>query len=134
MAESEIAAVKRIYAAFERWDVDEMLRDVTHDFELIVPPAVPFGGTSHGSEAIRTFARIFQEHVDGGFADPDDFLDAGDRVVVLGRMRGRGRSTGRDFEAPFAHVWTFSDGVPSRCRSYFDSAPIMEAIRTEEER
>jgi ketosteroid isomerase-like protein len=128
VAADETAAVRRIYAAFARWDVDEMLRDVTHDFELIVPPAVPFGGTRHGPEAIRTFARIFRDHVDGGFADPDDFLDAGDRMVVLGRMRGRGRSTGRDFEAHFAHVWTFSDGVPSRCRSYFDSAPILEAL------
>ncbi len=128
MAADDIGAVRRIYAAFARWDIDEMLRDVTHDFEFVLPESVPFGGRSHGSEAIRTFARLFQEHVDGGFADPDDFLDAGDRVVVLGRMRGRGRSTGRDFDAPFAAVWTFSDGVPSRCRSYFDSAPIMDAL------
>jgi hypothetical protein len=28
----------------------------------------------------------------------------------------------------FAHAWTLSDGMPARCRSYFDSAPIMATL------
>ena len=130
MSEHEIKAVQRIYAAFARWDVEDMLRDVTHDFELTLPDPVPFGGTRHGPGAVRSFARVFQDHVDGAFADPDDYLDAGDRLIVLGRMSGRGRETGRPFEVEFAHVWTFSDGVPSRCHSYFDSVPILAALGT----
>ena len=77
MSAHERKAVGRIYAAFARWDVEEMLRDVTHDFELRLPDTVPFGGTRHG---------------------------------------------------PFVHVWSFSEGVPSRCRSYFDTAPVMAAL------
>lgn len=105
-----------------------MARDISHDFELVLPDAVPFGGTRHGPDGIRAFARLFQEHLEAGFVDPDDFLDAGDRIVVLGRIRGEARATGRQFEVPVAHVWTFSDGMPSRLRSYFDTAPIMSAI------
>jgi len=126
--ESEINAVQRIYDAFTRWDVEEMLRDVTHDFELTLPDTVPFGGIRHGPAGVRTFAQAFQDHVEGGFADPDDYLDAGDRLVVTGRIRGRARTTGQSFEVGFVHVWAFSDGVPWRCRSYFDSAPIMAAL------
>ena len=120
--------MRRIYDAFARWDVDEMLRDVAHDFVMTLPDTVPFGGTRHGPDAMHTFARIYQDWIDGPFADPDDFLDAGDRLVVLGRLRGRGKATGRDYEVDFAHVWAFEDGVPCRLRSYFDSAPIMEAL------
>jgi uncharacterized protein len=61
-------------------------------------------------------------------ADPDDFLDAGDRMVVLGRMRGRAKASGREYEVEFVHVWTMTDGVASRLRAYFDTAPIMAAL------
>jgi ketosteroid isomerase-like protein len=128
MADEELNAVRRIYASFVTWDFDEMARDISHDFELTLPDTVPFGGTRHGPDGIRSFARIFRDHLEAGFAEPDDFLDAGDRVVVLGRIRGEARSTGRRFEVPFAHVWTFSDGMPSRLCSYFDTAPVVSAI------
>lgn len=128
MSEHEMKRLRRVYAAFERWDFDQLEESVSHDMELILPDAVPFGGRRHGHDGIRSFARLFQDHLDAGFAEPDDFLDAGDRIVVVGRIRGRSKKTGRDFEVPFAHVWGFSDGVPSECRSYFDTAPVNAAL------
>jgi ketosteroid isomerase-like protein len=128
MPEFEIQALRRIYDALSRWDVAEFAADVTHDFELNLPETVPWGGTRHGRDGVEAFATIFQDHVEGQWADPDDFLEAGELIVVLGRLRGRGRATGEEFEVYFAHVWTLSDGVPSRCRSYFDTAPIMTTL------
>ncbi len=46
----------------------------------------------------------------------------------LGRLRGRAKASGRDFEVEFVHVWTMTDGVASRLRAYFDTAPIMAAL------
>jgi ketosteroid isomerase-like protein len=131
MPEYEIHAVRRIYDALSHWNVDELAKDVTHNFELILPPTVPWGGTRHGRDGVEAFATIFQDHVEGQWADPDDFVDAGDVIVVLGRLRGRARATGKEFEEHFAHVWSLSDGMPSRCRSYFDTAPIMAALDPE---
>jgi ketosteroid isomerase-like protein len=128
MPEPEIQALRRIYDALLRWDVAEFARDVTHDFELILPETVPWGGTRHGRDGVEAYATIFRDHVEGQWADPDDFLEAGELIVVLGRLRGRARATGEEYEVHFAHVWTLSDGVPSRCRSYFDTAPIMAAL------
>jgi hypothetical protein len=128
MPEFEIQALQRIYDALSRWDVDELAKDVTHDFEMTLPETVPWGGTRHGRDGVETFATIFREHVDGQWADPDDYIDAGDLIVVLGRLRGRARATGEQYEVPFAHAWNLSDGMPSRCRSYFDTAPIMAAL------
>jgi uncharacterized protein len=132
VTEDEVQAVRRIYAALSRWDLDELERDVAHDFELHVPESLPWGGTRHGPDGVEAFATTFRDYVDGVWADPDDFLDAGDRMVVLGRLSGRARETGQDFEVPFAHVWAFSDGVAWRCRIYIDSAPIMAAIEGRE--
>jgi ketosteroid isomerase-like protein len=128
MPEPEIRALQRIYDAVSRWDIDEFARDVTHDFELILPETVPWGGTRHGRDGVEAFATVFRDHVEGQWADPDDFIDVGDLIVVLGRLRGRARATGEEYEVHFAHVWTLSDGMPSRCRSYFDTAPIMAAL------
>jgi uncharacterized protein len=125
----DVKSLLRIYEAMSRWDVDELLSDLAHDIEWSVPDTVPWGGTRHGHEGIRAFATIFQDHVEGVWADPDQFLDAGDRKIVLGRLRGRARATGHDFEVEFAHVWTLTDGMASRCRSYFDTGPIMAALR-----
>lgn len=128
MPEFEVQALQRIYEAMSRWDVEELAKDVTHDFELIMPETVPWGGMHHGPDGVEVLATIFRDHVDGQWADPDDFIDAGDLIVVLGRLRGRARATGEQYEVPFAHAWNLSDGMPSRCRSYFDTAPIMAAL------
>jgi uncharacterized protein len=126
--EIEIQALQRIYDALSRWDIDEFAGDVTHDFELVLPETVPWGGTRHGRDGVSAYATIFRDHVDGQWADADDFIDAGDVIVVLGRLRGRARATGDEYEVHFAHVWTLSDGVPSRCRSYFDTAQVTAAL------
>jgi uncharacterized protein len=128
VAELQIGSLRRIYDALSRWDIREFADNVTHDFEFILPETVPWGGTRHGRDGVSAFATIFRDHVDGQWADADDFIDAGDVIVVLGRMRGRARASGQEYEAHFAHVWTLSDGMPSRCRSYFDTAPVMATL------
>jgi ketosteroid isomerase-like protein len=128
MPEFEIRALQRIYEALSRWDVDEFINDVTHDFEFVLPETVPWGGTRHGHDGVASYTTIFRDHVEGQWADADDFIDAGEVIVVLGRLRGRARDSGEEFEVHFAHVWTLTDGMPSRCRSYFDTAPVMAAL------
>jgi uncharacterized protein len=128
MRDEDIEAVRRIYAALTRWEVEDLVADVAHDIEWTLPAALPWGGTHHGPDGVRSFARIFRDHVEGPWADPDDFLDAGDRVVVLGRLRGQARESGLQFEVDFAHVWTLTDGIASRAQIYYDSAPIIAAL------
>ena len=73
MSEHEIKSLRRIYEALSRWDVDDFVGDVTHDFEMVLPDALPWGGKRHGHDGMRTYATIFQEYVEGAWADPDDF-------------------------------------------------------------
>lgn len=128
MSEQEIESLRRIYDALSRWDVDELVGDVTHDIEWSLPDTLPWGGTRHGHDGVQAFAAVSQDQVEGRWADPDDFLDAGDRIVVLGRLSGRARASGQEFEVGFAHVWTMTDGMASRLRAYYDTAPIMATL------
>ena len=128
MPEDEIRSLRRVYAALQRHDADGLCEMLAHDIVCRLPEALPWGGTHHGHLGVTALAEIFDDHVDGLWADPDDYLDAGHSIVVLGRVRGRARSSGQEFEVPFAHVWRMSDGVPSRFHGYFDTAPIISAL------
>jgi ketosteroid isomerase-like protein len=128
VSEHEVQALRRIYAAISRWDLDELIADVAHDIEWTLPDSLPWGGTRHGHDGIESFATSFRDHIVGTWADPDDYLDAGDRIVVLGRLRGRAQATWQEFEVGFAHVWALTDGMASRLRSYFDTAPVLAAL------
>jgi ketosteroid isomerase-like protein len=126
--EEDIARLRRIFDAFDRDDFDDLVADVAHDMRFRAPENLPWGGSRHGHDGIRTMLEELREHVDGGWGDPDDILDAGDRIVVTGRLRGSARATGAEFETPFVQVWTLDDGVPVACDVYLDTATVLEAL------
>jgi ketosteroid isomerase-like protein len=41
----------------------------------------------------------------------EDFIEAGDRVLVLITWIGRGKGSGVEIESSGAHLWTFRDGL-----------------------
>ncbi len=59
---------------------------------------------------------------------PKEFLDAGDRVVVLGHLQGRGKASGGTLDAPYAHVWTLRDGKAVHFRNYMDTATFLQSL------
>jgi ketosteroid isomerase-like protein len=128
LAEEELENLRDVYWALQGPDVDELRSRLAHDIEVTLPESLPWGGTRHGLDGIESLCERFKEHIDGSLSDPDDFLVAGDRVVVLGRMRGRIRRSGEEFEEPFVHVWDLSDGVPSMLRAYFDPVRVLRGL------
>jgi ketosteroid isomerase-like protein len=123
-------SLRELYAAIQRHDAERLAEGLAHDIEWTLPETVPWGGTRHGHLGVISMVEAFDEHVDGFWAEPDEVIDDGDdRVVVLGRISGAARASGEEFEVPFAHVWTLSDGVPSRFRAYYDTTPIIDALR-----
>jgi len=61
-------------------------------------------------------------------ATPDQFLDAGSEIVVLGRYRGVAKGTGKLLDVPFVHVWTVADGKATRFRQFVDTAGWVDAL------
>ncbi|MFL5871288.1 MAG: nuclear transport factor 2 family protein [Solirubrobacterales bacterium] len=120
--------MRRVYAALQRHDADELAECVAHDIEWTLPESVPWGGTHHGHLGVISMVEVFDDHVDGLWAEPDELIEADESVVVLGRMRGTAKSGRGEFEVPFAHLWRLTDGVPSRFRAYYDTAPILAAL------
>jgi ketosteroid isomerase-like protein len=119
-----VEIARRSYDAFARHDLDAVLADRHEDVEWQQAQGLPHGGTYRGRDEVRRniFEPLDAEWWSEFHADPTEFLDAGDQVVVLGRYSGRAKGTGRELDVPYVHVWTFADGKAVRFRQFLDTA------------
>ena len=94
MSRANVAAAKRIYAARNRWDVDAVLAecdpDVTWQPHLATLGGVPI----RGHDGVREYMKSLQEDWEFFRHDPEEFIDAGDKVVALLHTYARGRESG----------------------------------------
>ncbi len=65
---------------------------------------------------------------DGFALAPEEWLDAGDRIVVLGVYTGTYKATRKSVRAQFAHVWTVRGSRVTRFQQYTDTKQFAEAI------
>jgi ketosteroid isomerase-like protein len=62
-------------------------------------------------------------------AVPEQFIDAGDRVVVLETIHARGRGSGVELETrTYATIWTLRDGQVTRVQVGVDPNEALKAV------
>jgi ketosteroid isomerase-like protein len=124
MSKENVALVRSIYDAFAAGDVAAVVGAMSPDMVWNEAENFPYadGNPYRGPDAILggVFARLGSEW-DGFAAVPEEYLDAGDTVVVLGRYRGTCRATGLGMDAQLAHVWRVADGKAERFQQYTDT-------------
>jgi len=64
--------------------------------------------------------------------EAEDYIDAGERVVVILTQRGRSKTTGIPVEMRFAQVWTLRDGQGIRMQLYASVEEALEAAGVSE--
>jgi len=131
MSQENVALVEAIYAAFGTGDVPGVLARMSPDIVWNEAENFPYADRNPyvGPEAVLTgvFARIGEEW-DGFTVVPEDLLDAGDSVVVLGRYTGTYKATGRTLDAQLVHVWRVEDGKVVRFQQYTDTLQTARVI------
>jgi hypothetical protein len=90
----------------------------------------PNGGTYVGKKAVfeQFFPNLFS-HFTEYHAHTEEFLDVGDKVVVLGKYAGIGKTSNKKFESPFAHIYTIKNGKIIKFRQYTDTAKVQNALK-----
>ena len=104
----------------------------------LVDPALEFHGTigglqegqiAHGqSEIDQTFESEDLEAWEERRLEPEEFLDAGDDVVVLLHEYRRGKGSGVELETETAVVVTVSGGRVARIQGYMDREAALAAV------
>jgi ketosteroid isomerase-like protein len=123
--------VRRSYDAFERGDMDAVMADMHPEIEWHQAQGLPHGGLYRGLDEVRRniFDPLDEEWWDEFTAVPDEFLEAVDQVVVIGRYRGTAKETGKQLDVPFVHIWTMSGDQAIRFRQYLDTAGWVAALQ-----
>lgn len=129
-AEESKRVVQSVFEAFGRGDVPALLALVDDGAEWVAPgPAnVPYFGERRGREGAAEFFRHLGSEVEFESFEPGAFIAEGDRVVVLGRERGRVRRTGKTFDNDWALLFTVRGGKVAGFRIYENTAAIAEAF------
>jgi 2-(1,2-epoxy-1,2-dihydrophenyl)acetyl-CoA isomerase len=123
--------VERLYEALVAGDADGVRGLITPDFDARFTAGLPIPGDGRlcGAEAA----------IEGGWwalgrrfavrAKPEEWVATADgRLLVLGTYVGRGRQSGTEFTATFAHVWTARDGRISSVLQVTDSVAFAAAL------
>jgi ketosteroid isomerase-like protein len=120
MSQRNVAAAKRIYEARNRGDLDGVLAECDPDVEWRPHLANLSGKAIRGHDEVRAYLESLREDWESFRHEPERFMDAGEKVVVLTHAYARGRGSGVRVDAPVAHVLTFEGGRCSEFVSYYD--------------
>jgi ketosteroid isomerase-like protein len=80
-----------------------------------------------GPEGANQFNAEWADAWDGWEVAAEDFIDAGESVVVIVDQRGRSKATGIPVDMRFAQVWSFRDGRAIRMQMYARVDEALEA-------
>ena len=82
----------------------------------------------HGSKAVvDDFFPALRTHFTAWRAEATDFIEAGDRVTVIGRYYGT-TTAGKELVIPFLHVWTVRDGKIASVIAAADTAQFARNL------
>jgi ketosteroid isomerase-like protein len=128
MSSENVDVVKQGFEAFGRGDLDAVAETFDEQVEWWTSEEIPNGGTIKGRDAvIQSFAAIGDDW-DEFTLEPEQFLDAGDWVVVRGKARLKAKASGQTIEERFAHVVEIRDGKTVRGEFHSDSAKEYKAL------
>jgi hypothetical protein len=131
MSQENVESIRGIYEAFGKGDVPAVLGQMDQGIEwreaenFIYADRNPYVGPQAVLEGV--FMRLGSEW-DDFTVTPEEWLDAGNHVVVLGTYTGRHKESGREVRAQFAHVWGVRAGRVVRFQQYTDTKQFAEVV------
>jgi ketosteroid isomerase-like protein len=129
-----VELVRRLFDAFNRRDAEAMLAGMHSDFEWrpSLSPGGIEGNVYRGGDAIRRWLDEVSESWEVMEVHASDHRVIDERrVLVLGRLRIRGRASGVPLEHELAHVWELDDGRARRAVAYPSRAEALAAAGLE---
>ena len=134
MSQQNVAVVRRTYPAFNRRDISGFLESLDPDVEWIPIMASLEGRVYRGHDGVRQWVEQLEADWEIFEVHTEEFRDLGDRVLVLGHWRARGRGSGVELENQAA-AWLseVKDGKVVRMQTYTDRAEALEAAGVSEQ-
>jgi ketosteroid isomerase-like protein len=123
---AETEALREAYAALNRNDAPGFVAIFDPQIERIEFADTPHAGAYHGLEAVKAHVEKGRGSWAEGSCEPQRFIVAGDRVVVLVHVRVRLKHESEWREGRVADVYTFRDGKAVQFRTFGDVAQALD--------
>jgi hypothetical protein len=133
-SQENLQAVKDIYTAFDRGEIDAIIDVLADDVEwgcTTVATEVPWLGVVTGRGNVREqFFDPIPEHAEMHLFERDEFAASDNHVAVTWRGEFTVKRTGDKVSARGMHFWTFGpDGKVTRYQHFTDTAAELAAWR-----
>jgi ketosteroid isomerase-like protein len=129
MPQDKVELARRAVDTYNRRDVDGWFAEfATPDFEWHPALVRALDASRYrGREGIERFVADTSENWGELQTIAEEFRDLGDRVLVLGRLTGRGKGSGAPVDQTFAGIFDFRGERIWRYQAYFDRAEGLRA-------
>jgi|SRR6185295_201356 len=125
MSQENVEIVMGGYEAFNRGELNQVLDLMSDDH--VTYRGQPFGDTFHGKEGYLSATADWTEGFTEWSVTPQEFIDAGDNVVVRMEQAARGEQSGAPVTASFWFVHSITDGKQVRLGMYVSESEALEA-------
>ena len=123
---AETEAIKEAYAALNRNDIEGFVKNFDRQIERIEFEGLPTAGTYRGLEAVKEHVANGRSTWAEGGCEPQRFIVAGDKVVVLTHVRVRLKGHTDWLEGRTGDVFTFRNGKVIQFRTFADAQQALE--------
>ncbi len=130
MSQENVDVARGAMDAWNRGDLEAWLATGHPDIEWISAVVAEVEGAERVYRGLAEMRRFWDEwhSVWDLTIEISEARDLGDTVVLLGRMRTRGRASGVPLERPVAYVSEFEGGLIRKIRAYRDPEEALEAV------
>ena len=127
MSEKNVETLRRGFAAFNRGDLDEAASIFHVDAEWVPYLGTLAGKTHRGRDAIVKMWADMRAHLSGFQIKPEEFIDAGEKIVVVVDASAAGTGSGAEVRDRWAQVWSFSEGLVAHVEPFPSREEALEA-------
>ena len=128
MSRVNVEALRVGYSSFNEGNPEWFLAKLDAGFVYRARQELPGGGDFEGREAFGDRIAALRDVFAEVHFEPEEFVEAGDLVVVVLRQTARGRTSGAALEQSITHVWRIENGTPRELRVFSDHAEALEAV------
>ena len=127
MSQENVEKARDFIAAYNRRDFDAAVESFDPEIEWVLP-ARQSSDSCRGPAEIRRFWDGLDETFEELRLEPQEFVDAGDRVATRLRYFMRGKDSGAEVEGQLYHqLATFRDGTIVRMEYFAEWSEALEA-------
>ena len=133
MSRENVEIVRSLFAALNSGDRERAIGFAHPEVVLDATRNVFNPKTYIGKTGLRQWLTDMDGVWEGMHSEQNEFIDAGDRVVVIGRLVGKGKGSGVEVGGPTATILTIRDGLVIRSETgYANRLEALEAAGVSE--